>query len=416
MTTKDSILPKPSSRFLKYLGLDAHQKPSLKEFAGISPSSTQILNSQSQSNSSLSSENGPVSVMSLLPDSVEKFGQPRHVSTVHTPTLSVRPVQYDGDLSGHGGSISIPPRDHRLYTYPASSPASPTTSHAPSWSRKLSLPLIPLWSSSFNSSRTSIETPQLSPTADSYTTGSPLFPLTPNAQRPSMRSRAHFRKPIEPMQYIAPPQPISASSHMTHIMHPQFDFETRRTARSLSLSNQIAPNHPFAMPLKETTAVRPPPTSSSRLSTFLELTQYLAEDDSSSTENGDESIVEFADVLAGGKQPKTTVASPPLIGPFKSENAVSLSGFNRHRLAFGNTKCSFHIQGLSPQISGHSIIMKPQHLLCHFRLPNPAAQPSRSSPRIIRYPHPRSKANHNPVRHRMPYHDQNPIALRQHER
>ena len=327
--TKDPNLPEPSSRFLKYLGLDAYPKPRLKKHAGIYSNSGRILGPWSQSNSSIPSDNGLVSVQPLLPNSVEKYDQqqPRqhqHGST--KPTLSLRPVQGSRDFAGSTSSICVPLSGFGPHTLSTSSLASPTTSHAPSRGRKFSLPFIPPWSSPSSSSKASIETPPLSPT-HSYKTSPSTFPPTPNTQRPSLRPRAPVGELIEPLQYSAPPQPPQPSSHIPPpslhpLVHPRFDFEARRSARSRSPGNQITLAHPFATPRNEP-ASHPPVTSTRRLSTFLELTQYLSEDSASSVEIDDESIVEFADVLAGGRQPKTGLGLISSTERFASENAVS---------------------------------------------------------------------------------------------
>jgi hypothetical protein len=325
--TKDPTLPESSSRFLKYLGLDAYQKPSLKKLTGISSNNNHIARSKSQTNSSTSSGNEPVFVNSLLPDFVgenERRRQNQLVSGTPACPLSVNPVGGAVDLVGSMSSISIPLPDAGLHPHSTSSPTSPTTFHAPhSWGRKFSLPLIPLWPSPSSSSRTLIDTPPLSPTTEGHKPSPVIFPPTPNPRRPSMRSRAVFGEPIEPLHYRPPPLP---PSRMQPLLHPQFDFEARRIARSLSFDNQITTveiPHPFAMPSNEVSAHSP--ATSPRLSTFLELTQYLSEDDNSSAENDSESIVEFADVLTGRRQPKTSFASPS-IEPFRSENAVSFHG------------------------------------------------------------------------------------------
>jgi len=326
--TKDPILPEPSSRFLKYLGLDAYPKPRLKKLSGIPPNSGRISGPWSQSSSSIPSNNGLVSVKPLLPGSVEIYDQQPRQNQHRTakPTLSLRPVQGSRDFDGSTGSISVPFSGYGPRTHSASSSslASPTTSHAPSRGRKFSLPFIPPCSSPSSSSKASIETPPLSPTTNSYKTSPSTFPPTPNTQRPLLRPRAPVVEFIEPLQYAASRQPQKPPSHIPPssrpLIHPRFDFEARRSARSRSPGNQITLAHPFAVSRNEPASH--PPVTSTRLSTFLELTQYLSEDSASSVENDDESIVEFADVLAGGRQPKTGLGLPS-IERFASENAVS---------------------------------------------------------------------------------------------
>ena len=133
--TKDSTLPELSSRFLRYLGVDAHQKPTLKKLAGISSNNSRIASSNSQSNSTVPFGPGLVSVKSLLPDfQNERRGQIQPASTTPSYALSAHLVGGAREFFGNMSSISIPLSDVGLHTHSTLSPTSPTTFHAPhSW-------------------------------------------------------------------------------------------------------------------------------------------------------------------------------------------------------------------------------------------------------------------------------------------
>lgn len=244
-----------SSRFLKYLGFDAHQKSASSKRRSQSPTASRAstIRSRSSSSASVAPRKSSTTLRDLFSSSEKLPPVPRITEGVALQrTSTLESVNSHTSRSRSTSTTSTAPETDATSTYDSydshsfQGSVSPPPTSPSGWHRKMSLPHFPLWSpSSPISDSNSFDTPPLSPTNELDEVFDFYSPPTPNTRRPSFRSLAGFAKKdasaIEPLQYVSPLHYASDASSEAMmrrpslpLMLPELDFQSRRMERSVS--------------------------------------------------------------------------------------------------------------------------------------------------------------------------------------
>lgn len=289
----EPMSPDSSSRsFLKYFGLEAYQRPSRQRSRASSPTESPSLEARARSKSSASLSQR--SVQSSVRDQVSTASLSPRVSRSSSRSGKIK---RDGDgedfpsfwarARSPSGTSTMDPCSEEGIIYEEGTPSSPPlTSHiTPSLRRrKFSLPLFPLWNTTSAYSESSADTPPLSPSTDRAEILRSISPPQ-NTRRRSMRTRARFGS-IEALNPFIAPQPTAEMAGDTipqssfPLALPPFDFEVRRTARSVdhdAQSQTSSKQHLFSFPEEQDSDILFQ-DDSSRTSTFFDIDSYLSQD------------------------------------------------------------------------------------------------------------------------------------------